>query len=138
MHKYLGLLILPFAFTVLVDVTVNNLDLKDEKLYLALKKNIISINVHLNNQKSFESIEKMHLVNNYNSMQINKMYSEKFIDKDFLLEFNIEKKIFDKSVEEALVNSIQFSNIKLANYNWKKMFSQKICFLAFLSKILAF
>ena len=125
MHKYLGLFILPFLFTATVDIAVNNFHLKDWKFNSTLNKNIISINTHINNYKNFEIDEKLHLANNYDSTQINKMYSEKLIDKDFVFESNVEKNIFDKSIEQTLVRPIQFSNIQLPNHDWKKTFSQK-------------
>ena len=193
MHRYLGLFIFPFVFTVLLDIAVNNfhskdekiyltlkknlipisahinnyknfeiaenfystnnynssqinkiysekfidkdfvLEFNDEKIYLTLKKNIIPINVHLNNYKNFEIAENFYSTNNYNSSQINKIYSEKFIDKDFVLEFNIEK-ILDKSIELTLVHSIQ-----LPKYDWKQMFSpKKIAFIETVLPIIAF
>jgi len=133
MHRYLGLFIFPFVFSVLLDIAVNNFHSKDEKIYLTLKKNIIPINVHLNNYKNFEIAENFYSTNNYNSSQINKIYSEKFIDKDFVLEFNIEK-ILDKSIELTLVHSIQ-----LPKYDWKQMFSpKKIAFIETVLPIIAF
>ena len=113
MHKYLGLFILPFFFSALVDITVNN-------FHLTLKKNITLIDIHLNNHKNFEIAENLYLANNYNSTQINKMYSEKLTDKDFVFASNIKKNTFDKSIEQTLVHPIQ-----LSNYDWRQMFSQK-------------
>ena len=138
MHKYLILFIIPFVFNVLVDIAVNNLDLKTEKFYLTLKKNIIPINIHLNNYKNFEIDKKLYLANNYNSEQINKMYSEKIIDKDFVTGLNVEKNIFIKSIEQALIYPIQSSKIDLFNDDWRQMFSRKkIVFIETLLPIVA-
>ena len=120
MHKYLALFVLPFVFNALVDIAINNFYLKNENLYLTLKNNIIPINIHLNNHKNFEMAGKLYLVNNYNSTQVNRMYSEKLIDRDFVIPPNVEKKIFDKSIEQTLSHSTQ-----LPNHDWKQMFSQK-------------
>ena len=106
-------------------IAVNNFNLKDDKFDLTLKNKIISINIHLNNHKNFEIADKLYLKNKYNSSQINKIYSEKIIDKDFVLETSIKKNIFNKSIEQTLVSPIQFSNIQLSNYDWKPMFSKK-------------
>ena len=125
MYKYIGLFILPFFFNTLVFIAVNNFNLKDDKFELTLKNKIISINIHLNSHKNFESADKLYLKNKYNSSQINKIYSKKLIDKDFVLETSIKKNIFNKSIEQTLVSPIQFSKIQLSNYDWKQMFSKK-------------
>ena len=125
MHKYLGLFILPFIFSGLVNITINNFNLKEDKFYLNLKRNIISINTHLNNHKKFEIGEKLYLANNYDSTQINKMYSEQFIDNDSVLRLSMENNIFEESIEQTLVHPIQFSDTQLSKYDWKKNFSQK-------------
>jgi len=135
MHKYLALFMLPFVFSALVNIAANNFHLKDAKSYLALKKNIIPINIHLNNHKKFEIVEKLYLKSN--SKKINKMYSEKYIDKDFVPGLSIEKYIFDESVEKILIHPIQFSYIQLSNYDWKQMFSpKKIAFIETLLPII--
>ena len=125
MHKYLGLFILPFVFSALVDITINNFHLKNDKFYLTLNKNIIPINIHLNNHDNVEINEKLFLLNNYDSTQINQMYSEKLIDKDFVLGSGTEKNMYERSIEQTLVQPIQFFNIQLSNYDWKQQFSQK-------------
>jgi len=125
MHRYLGLFIFPFVFSALVDLTINNFHLKDDRFYLTLNKKIISINDHLNSHKNFEIAKKLFLANNYNSTQINQMYSEKFIEKDFVLGSDIESNIYEVSIEQNLVHLIKLPKVRIPIYEWKQKFSQK-------------
>ena len=88
MYKSLGLLALPFAFNVFLNVIIDNFNATDENDLLFAKSLSFSTNTYL--------------------------------EKNLIFESSIIKKTSDKSSEKDLINPI-----KLLNYDWKPMFSQK-------------
>jgi len=110
MHKLLGLLILPFAFSALLSITINNLNVEK----VPLSKRILITGLDKINKPAYES-SSLIIKNSFSPIDIH-LNSH----KDFVIESNIANNIPDQSSEIFLTHSIQ-----LSNYDWKRMFSKK-------------
>ena len=162
MYKNLEFLIIPFAFTILLQASFHIFNNDTEKEYSLINKNSTNINVHKNfnitknfnnilnlseknkpisftksqNKLNFASFAtKKRNINNYSSMQINEILSQKFINEDYSLmnkfinEDHYGKSKISTSLQnleiKKLSNTIPSYSIQLTSSDWKKMLSPK-------------
>jgi len=159
MHKYLILLLVPFTFIILLGTSLdffnNNFNKNTEKINSIVKKDLVPINVHKNfkitkkldnffniNEKIYtisqikvnlvSAQENNNITSEYDSLKINKIYSEKFIDKDIYISTNqniqisLKKNTANKTINH--ISSFEENNNITSEYDSlkiNKIYSEK-------------
>ena len=111
MHKLLRLLIIPFAFSAMLSVTINFFSAKDEDVILIVKNITSPIDIHLNSHEDF--VTKSNIIKNISDQSFKKIlaYPTQLSNYDWKNRFSKKKIEFIKTV----LPIISLENKKILN-----------------------